>query len=515
MTDTNETDTNIDNYTYAELLFLLNLDDAQATDPVAIGEVADKFIQKYTRANKPKLVTFFREIRKVLIRYAKEIQTGNVGGQGGPQSKQTEEWIQDAGGLPQENKRQKDKITDRFQKVDVYENSYFPMEREQLGVNNTYDVPVAQDGKLNPTLQNTVNRMVVLDSFYRQESAGGNISTDYTLDLSDRLTKVLNMRVWSIQIPLTYYNIDDVYGNTCFWITNQDQNVPISIPPGSYTPATLVSAIVAAFADAGFVFPTIPVVYNSITYKITMYLNGGTFVPPPESPFSAFEIDTTTVITFFNAEKALICKETCIPQALHVNETLGYSMGFQTKSGFYNVDASGNVGDSIVDLFGPRYFILVVDDFTQNHLNNGMVTITEPSKIVRLPSYYTTDHPYVCEDISGNLVPELIQSSPRTLTQNQLYTINEIIKNNKNNLDTRAKAPTTTNVLGILPIKPTTTGSMYVDFSGPIQENQRTYFGPVDIERLRVRLLDDKGNTVNLNGGNWSFTLVCELLYQY
>jgi len=148
-------------------------------------------------------------------------------------------------------------------------------------------------------------------------------------------------------------------------------------------------------------------------------------------------------------------------------------------------------------------------------LNNGMVTITEPSKIVRLPSYYTTDHPYVCEDISGNLVPELIQSSPRTLTQNQLYTINEIIKNNKNNLDTRAKAPTTTNVLGILPIKPTTTGSMYVDFSGPIQENQRTYFGPVDIERLRVRLLDDKGNTVNLNGGNWSFTLVCELLYQY
>jgi len=144
-----------------------------------------------------------------------------------------------------------------------------------------------------------------------------------------------------------------------------------------------------------------------------------------------------------------------------------------------------------------------------------MVTITEPSKIVRLPSYYTTDHPYVCEDISGNLVPELIQSSPRTLTQNQLYTINEIIKNNKNNLDTRAKAPTTTNVLGILPIKPTTTGSMYVDFSGPIQENQRTYFGPVDIERLRVRLLDDKGNTVNLNGGNWSFTLVCELLYQY
>ena len=82
-------------------------------------------------------------------------------------------------------------------------------------------------------------------------------------------------------------------------------------------------------------------------------------------------------------------------------------------------------------------------------------------------------------------------------------------------MDTRAKAPTTTNVLGILPVKPTTTGALYVDFSGPIQENMRTYFGPVDIERLRVRLLDDKGNTLNLNGGNWSFSLLCELLYQY
>ena len=190
-------------------------------------------------------------------------------------------------------------------------------------------------------------------------------------------------------------------------------------------------------------------------------------------------------------------------------------MGFQDKSGQYVVDASGNVADSIVDLFGPRYFILVVDDFTQNHLNNGMVTITEPSKLVKLPSYYTADHPYICVDSSGNYVPELIQSAPRTLTQNQLYTINEIIKNNTNNLDVRAKAPTTTNVLAILPIKSSSSGSMYVDFSGPIQENQRTYFGPVDIERLRVRLLDDKGNTLNLNGGNWSFTLLCELLYQY
>ena len=46
-------------------------------------------------------------------------------------------------------------------------------------------------------------------------------------------------------------------------------------------------------------------------------------------------------------------------------------------------------------------------------------------------------------------------------------------------------------------------------------ENERAYFGPVDIERMRVKLIDDKGNPINLNGLDWSFTLCVEELYQY
>ena len=45
--------------------------------------------------------------------------------------------------------------------------------------------------------------------------------------------------------------------------------------------------------------------------------------------------------------------------------------------------------------------------------------------------------------------------------------------------------------------------------------NTRTYFGPVNISRMRVALQDDKGNTLNLNGGDWSITLMAETLYQY
>ena len=45
------------------------------------------------------------------------------------------------------------------------------------------------------------------------------------------------------------------------------------------------------------------------------------------------------------------------------------------------------------------------------------------------------------------------------------------------------------------------------------QDNDRNYFGPVNITKFRVQLLNDHGDIVNLNGANWSFSFVCEYLY--
>jgi len=144
------------------------------------------------------------------------------------------------------------------------------------------------------------------------------------------------------------------------------------------------------------------------------------------------------------------------------------------------------------------------------------VTITEMSQVVKMPNYYSPDLPYQCvPDIFGP-VQQLVQSSPRVLTQPQLYTINEILKNNVNTLETRLKAPTTTDVFAIIPIKQGTgTGELYVDFSGPLQDSKRTYFGPVNIDRMRLRLFNDKGSLLNLNGADWAITLIAESLYQY
>jgi hypothetical protein len=193
-------------------------------------------------------------------------------------------------------------------------------------------------------------------------------------------------------------------------------------------------------------------------------------------------------------------------------------MGYRNNAGFIPMDPSGNTAGSAIDLNGPRYFILAIDDFNQNHLNNSLVSITEMSKIVKPPANYGLDISggYIPFYTATGCVPQYLPTPARSLTQSQLYSINEIVKNNITNNGNRAKAPTTTDVFAIIPIKQGTPyGSLYVDFSGQLQDSKRTYFGPVNIDRLRVRLFDDKGNLVNLNGADWSFTLLCEMLYQY
>ena len=41
----------------------------------------------------------------------------------------------------------------------------------------------------------------------------------------------------------------------------------------------------------------------------------------------------------------------------------------------------------------------------------------------------------------------------------------------------------------------------------------RKYFGPVDIQRLRIRLLDEYGRIMYMNDTNYSFCLQFKLMY--
>ena len=470
--------------------------------------------------------------------------------------------------LTQSNQNQVDKITQRKQKIGVFGNQHAPMKQEQIATTDTFSLPVKQDS-LNPNLKNTTNRFVNLDSQFRQYTSGiDSTSTDYTLDLSDTLKNALKLSLYSYQIPFSWYAIDTAYGNTCFWLFDSSTNIatPISVPSGNYTQTAFVSQLNKSFADAHILTPAVPdydlsantpVYYNPNSGKITMFLYDGSY-NEPNPPHTQHKITSSTQIIFYDFTGALQCSNKCKSNTNHYfNNTLGWIMGY--KLPYINIDPSGNSASSILDLNGTKYLILVIDDYNQNHVNNSLVSIAQYSNNLKIPSYYSPDIPYTCltqtpaqqaknlQDLVDGVVLQSVlndqtvnaqnglliagkyqqeytstqialPSAPRTLTNAQLYTINSINSNNNNLTNYLAKAPTSSDILAIIPVKTSVgvpTGSLLVEFSGSLQDSSRTYFGPVNIERMAVKLLDDKGNVLNLNGNDWCVTLVCECLYQY
>jgi hypothetical protein len=581
-------DTNVSNYTLSELLTIVGIDN-ESVNSDEILENTNRLINKFKNKN-PQLAVFFKEVQSQLLQYADglEVQSdddtegkivvegfGNMSGEATYPAgdKQVSEWYQNEN-LTQTDQNQVDKITQRKQKIGVFGNQHNPMNRQQLATTDTFNLPVKQDS-LNPNLKNTINRFINLDSQFRQyTSVVDSTSTDYTCDLSDTLKNALSLSLYSYQIPFSWYAIDTAYGNTCFWIVDQNSNntVAVSVPPGNYSQIGFQTQLNQSFLNAGFItFPAVtgyvpvnsPVYYNPNSGMLTLFLDGGVW-EEPGNPTNTFTISTSTQIIFYDFTGQLQCNITCKSNNNHYfNNTLGWIMGYRLP--YVNINSSGNTASAILDLNGTKYLILVVDDYNQNHVNNSLVSISQFSNTLKMPSYYSPDLPYTCltpaqqgnnlsQLVSGvvteslfdnqgfneqsGLIPGqqnglliagkyegdytntqiVLPSAPRTLTQAQLYTINSINSNNNNLTNYLSKAPTSSDIIGILPVKTSTgvpTGSLLVEFSGSLQDSSRIYFGPVNIDRMAVKLLDDKGNVLNLNGNDWCFTLVCECLYQY
>jgi hypothetical protein len=547
---------NVDDYTITELLEILGLDEDTSIDEIIVS--TNNYIKRFKKENRNDLVSFFQNMQSKLVKYITRDETEDYV----PNDEQTMNWFKFQS-LPQDDPIQSNKITDRGQKIDVYDNNHMPMKKEELGVSNTFDVPVVQD-KLNPNLENITSRFINLDSQYRQPSGGiESMSTDYTMDLSDPLTDVISLRLYSIQIPYTWYTIDYVYGNTCFWVTNKNNTFKISIEPGNYSPSEFCNTINNVSFNQ-FTYSSSPkppiTTYNSNNGKITMNLHGwidpsGNLITSINQYIDTFDHETDAYFTFFDMTGNKTTFNNGFVQNQTFDGTLGWLMGYRLP--IQPVFVAGTIGQSILNLFGTKYFIVVLDDYNQNHINNGLITITELSKTLSMPSYYNSSQPLICQstlsvfdiDAVGNLsnltqeemislginqnnlfsilmdtyspnvgdVPQVTPSAPRTLTQAQIYTINEIIKNRSKTISFRSKAPTNSDTFAIIPIKygSMSIGQLYTELSGQFQDNKRIYFGPVDIDRLRIKLLDDKGNTVDLHGADWCVTIISENLYQY
>ena len=175
-------------------------------------------------------------------------------------------------------------------------------------------------------------------------------------------------------------------------------------------------------------------------------------------------------------------------------------------------------GGSVVNTSLYNYFMIILDDFNQNHLNDGLVTVAPNDNSVTLPHYATRKNYRGCTDPITNTQESSINNNPSAttgLTQNQIYSIEQIIEAQNQTRSRMSNGPYVKDMFALLPVKASSTpGSMYVEFGGTLQQQERVYFGPVNIRRIAIKLCNDKGDVVDLNGNNWSFQLVCEQLYR-
>ena len=97
------------------------------------------------------------------------------------------------------------------------------------------------NGKLNPLLQQTIKRIISIDSQYRDNKR--TLSTEFTFNLSDPLKDVVSLKLYSVQIPYTWYTINNNFGSNFFifkgysdGINNGNHDYQIDIAAGNYTP---------------------------------------------------------------------------------------------------------------------------------------------------------------------------------------------------------------------------------------------------------------------------------------
>jgi hypothetical protein len=215
------------------------------------------------------------------------------------------------------------------------------------------------------------------------------------------------------------------------------------------------------------------------------------------------------------------------------DSTLGWILGFRVDTQYpnpandaqmaYITTSTTNpneityIADTTLSTNLYNYFMISLDDYNQNRLNDGLITVTEKDTSIPLPSY-ASRLLNICPTSSSSSSTTQQTPTELGLTLNQQYAITQIANSNtafNENQKKYSSLPFVDDVFGLIPLKLSglKNGDYFIEYGGTLQQQERSYFGPVNIYRITVSLLTDRGDLVNLNNSNWSFSLICEQLY--
>ena len=415
-------DLNIDNYTKQELASLFELPPNYDDSILEIKESKlRENIMKNTEINKDtqiKTVNFLVKAKTILL-----------------------------------NNYKQDKNPELQQKILDFYNTSYELKSTKLEDQDEHMVQVRPDkpylssypseffpGVINPLKKRSIKKNLNIDTRFR-ENYFSSPSTDFHFSLPINFDNVLQMQLTSLELPTTYYNVSKQYGNNFFSITvttaSGTSTSVVTIPDGNYTYEGIVNIINTQLSNLGAPFDQVVFLLNINNNSGSGQMMVGINSSPPPPP-----ITITSLSMNFQADRfGIDDRSTPLPLKF------GWMLGF--RNGIYENNLN-YVSEGVVDVTGPRYIYLVVDDHN-NNVNNGFYSAFNSSLL------------------NNNILA-------RISLQSKFFDVQ--ISNN----------------LGIV-------------------TNPREYFGPVNIQNINIQLLDEYGRVLDINNMDYSFCLTLITAY--
>lgn len=308
-------------------------------------------------------------------------------------------------------------------------------------------------GKLNPLDKRTITKCLNIDTRFR-ENLYTTQSSDFVIQLPTKFNKVVSMQLAAFEIPVSFYGISAAYGNNHFYL-----QVEYSDFDNEY--AILTDEITVIVPDGNYsATDLVDTINNILSPK-----DDCNELAHPKRIFSYLEFHLNLNAGGSGTGKVIL--RTHGKYASNINWIImDFSKGIDGNDSYANAiqKIGWNLGfiklyyyglcsytsEAIMEPSTTRYIYLGIEDFS-NHSNDHFVGI-----------------------INNSLMSKDILA--RISLKGANFSI--LMENNMN-----------------------------------IVSEPRSYFGPVDIQKLRVRLYDEFGNILQMNNSNYSFCLNLKLLY--
>jgi hypothetical protein len=325
-----------------------------------------------------------------------------------------------------------------------------PMARQETPYINTFNSEYFP-GIMNPLKTRIISKYLNIDTRFRDRMSITN-SSDFLLNLPIKFQKVVSMQITSIEFPVSFYGISSKYGNNYFYIAARQMLDEINFKEDSR---------IVIIPDGN---------YNAIDFITTLNSllqlknEDNSFIDPGNLlNYVQFRLDMTptgsgtakVILETFGLFATMISSIILdfAKDINGINDKIDITTKIGMNIGFLKRKYQGQkryVSESLLEPANIRYIYLAIDDFN-NSVNNN----------------------FVCAFNQSILSP---------------------------------------NILGRISIK-ASYFSLLMETDLNLTTEPRKYFGPVDIQKLHIKVYDDHGRILDTNNGNFSICILFKMLY--